>query len=61
LQFGDSTIALFSYGAPERPLAVAWTRGEKNEIFWYSGYGQMDFDPKLFAKPEHVKIEDVKQ
>jgi hypothetical protein len=61
LQFGDSTIALFTYGAPERPLAVAWTRGEKNEIFWYSGYGRMDFDPKLFARPEHVKIEDLQQ
>ena len=60
LQFGESIIALFTYGDPERPLAVAWTREKKNEIFWYSGYGQMDFDPKLFAKPEHVKIEDVK-
>ena len=61
LQFGDSTVALFTYGAPERPLAVAWTHRGKNEIFWYSGYGEMDFDPKLFAKPEHVKIEEVKQ
>jgi hypothetical protein len=61
LQFGDSIVALFTYGAPERPLAVAWTRGEKKEIFWYSGYGQMDFDPKLFGKPEHVKIEESKQ
>ena len=61
LQFGESIIALFTYGTPERPLAVGWTRGDKNEIFWYSGYGQMDFDPKLFAKPEHVKIEEVKQ
>jgi hypothetical protein len=61
LQFGDSTVALFTYGAPERPLAVAWKHRGKNEIFWYSGYGEMDFDPKLFAKPEHVKIEEVKQ
>jgi hypothetical protein len=61
LKFGDSTLALFTYGTPERPLSVAWLRGGKYEIFWYSGYGQMDFDPKLFAKPEHVKIEEVKQ
>jgi hypothetical protein len=61
LQFGDSVVALFTYGTPEIPLAVAWSRGEKHEIFWYSGYGQMDFDPKLFAKPEHVKINDQKQ
>jgi hypothetical protein len=59
LQFGDSTLALFTYGTPERPLAAAWIRGDKNEIFWYSGYGQVDFDPKLFAKPEHVKIEEA--
>lgn len=60
LQFGDSAVALFTYGTPENPLAVACSRGEKHEIFWYSGYGQMDFDPKLFAKPEHVKIDDTK-
>lgn len=60
LQFGDSVVALFTYGTPEIPLAVAWSRGEKHEIFWYSGYGVIDFDPKLFAKPEHVKIEEMK-
>ncbi len=58
---GDSDVALFTYGTtPERPLAVGLTRGDQHEIFWYSGYGQVDFDPKLFAKPEHVKIEDAK-
>ena len=61
LQFGDSSIALFTYGKPERPLAVAWTRGEKHDIFWYSGYGEVDFDPGFFAKPGNVKIEDPKQ
>lgn len=60
LNFGDSTLALFTYGTPERPLAAAWLRGEKHDIFWYSGYGQADFDPKLFAKPDHVKIEEAK-
>jgi hypothetical protein len=60
LNFGDSTVALFTYGTPERPLAAAWTRGEKHAIFWYSGYGDLDFDPKLFAKPEHVKIDEAK-
>jgi hypothetical protein len=57
VHIGESSLALFTYGTPERPLAVAWTRGDKNEIFWYSGYGQINFDPKLFAKPEGVKIE----
>jgi hypothetical protein len=60
LTFGDSSLALFTYGTPERPLGVAWVRGDKHEIFWYSGYGQMDFDPKLFAKPDQVKIQEVK-
>ena len=32
LQFGDSTVALFTYGTPEHPLAVAWTRGEERNI-----------------------------
>ena len=60
LDFGDSTVALFTYGTPERPLAAAWTRGAKHAIFWYSGYGDLDFDLKLFAKPEHVKIDETK-
>jgi hypothetical protein len=60
VQFGDSSLTLFTYGSPERPLAVAWMRGDKNEIYWYSGYGQVDFNPSLFAKPEHVRIDDSK-
>jgi len=58
LQFGESTLALLTYGTPERPLAAVRLRGEKHEIFWYSGYGDLDFDPKLFAKPEHVVIKE---
>jgi hypothetical protein len=60
LNFGESKLAMFTYGTPERPLSVTWVRGEKYEIFWYSGYGQMDFDRKLFEKPDNVKIEEVK-
>src|SRR5208282_4561217 len=60
LRFGESSVALFTYGTPERPLAVAWTRGEKNEIFWYSGYEEITFDAKLFLRPEGVKIEEPK-
>jgi hypothetical protein len=61
VKFGDSSLALFSYGTPERPLAVAWTRGAKNDIYWYSGYGEVDFNPALFSKPAGVKFEDAKQ
>lgn len=60
LQFGDSSLGLFTYGTPERPLAVAWSRGDQHEIFWFSGYGEMEFDSKLFAKPDHVTIEGAK-
>jgi hypothetical protein len=60
LDADDTKIALFTYGTPERPLAVARTQGNSHAIFWYSGYGQVPFDPKLFAKPEGVKIEEQK-
>lgn len=59
-KIGDTELALFTYGTPERPLGVVRQRGTKHEIFWYSGYGQLAFDPKFFAKPENVKIEDSK-
>jgi hypothetical protein len=57
---GDVTLALFTYGDPERPLGVVWTSGDDHDIFWYKGYGEVPFDPTLFAKPEHVKIETPK-
>ena len=60
VKVGMATMALFTYGTPERPLAVALEREGKTDLFWYSGYGQVDFDPKLFAKPENVKIDDSK-
>jgi hypothetical protein len=60
VEVASSTLALFTYGTPERPLAVSRVRGNKSEIYWFSGYGQVQFDPALFAKPEGVKIEDQK-
>jgi hypothetical protein len=57
---GDSKLALFTYGTPERPLAVGRVRGNDGEIYWYSGYGELPFDAKLFARPEGVKVEEVK-
>jgi hypothetical protein len=61
LSFGDISLALFTYGTPERPLAVALRRGNKHQILWYSGYGEIEFDAKLFDKPSGVKIEEMKQ
>ena len=60
VEIGSSKLALFTYGNPERPLAVGRVRGGKGEIYWYSGYGQVPFDAKLFAKPEGTKIEEMK-
>jgi hypothetical protein len=60
LGVGDSQLFLFTTGTPERPWAVARHHGNISEIFWYGTYEQLPFDPKLFAKPEDVKIEEVK-
>jgi hypothetical protein len=60
VQVGNSKLALYTYGTPERPLAVGRVRGEKGEIYWFSGYGQVPFDAKLFAKPEGMKIEEIR-
>jgi len=60
VDIGDSQLFLFTTGTPERPWAVARKHGNVNEIFWYGDYQQLPFDPKLFAKPEGVRIEEVK-
>jgi hypothetical protein len=57
---GDSQLFLFTTGMPERPWAVARQHGNTREIFWYGAYEQLPFDPKLFAKPADVKIEEAK-
>jgi hypothetical protein len=60
LDVGDSQLFLFTTGMPERPWAVARQHGDTREIFWYGTYEQLPFDPKLFAKPADVKIEEAK-
>jgi hypothetical protein len=60
VEIGGSRLALFTYGTPERPLAVGRVRGDKGEIYWYIGYGQVPFDATLFARPEGMKIEEIK-
>jgi hypothetical protein len=56
VNIGDAILAMFTYGSPERPMAVSRVHGEKGEIFWFRGWGDLPFDAKLFAKPEDVKI-----
>jgi hypothetical protein len=60
VEIGDSQIFLFTTGRPERPWSVARKRGNMSEIFWYGTYEQLPFDQELFAKPEGVKVEEVK-
>jgi len=59
-EVGDSQLFLFTTGTPERPWAVARQHGNTREIFWYGTYEQLPFDPKLFAKPVDVKVEEAK-
>jgi hypothetical protein len=60
VKIGTAALALFTHGTPERPIAVGQKLGDKNDIYRYTGYGEVEFDTKLFAKPENVKIEDSK-
>src|SRR5260370_14544893 len=46
---GTKALALFTYGTPERPLAVTQQHDGKNDIYWYSGYGAMCFYPQFVA------------
>lgn len=57
---GNTELALLTYGTPERPLAVSQKHNGKTDIYWYSGYGEQNFDPKLFAEPKGVKTEESK-
>jgi hypothetical protein len=60
-QVGTAALTLFLAKSPELPIAVSLKRGDKNEIFLYSQYARKAFDPKLFAKPADVKIEESKR
>jgi hypothetical protein len=59
-QVGAAVLMLFVAKSPELPIAVSLKRGDKTEIFLYSQYARMEFDPKLFAKPADAKIEEPK-
>jgi len=61
VEVGGSKLALLTYGSAEHPLAVGRGRANSGEILWYSGYGEVPFDAKLFARAEGVKIQESKQ
>ena len=60
IEASDATLAMFTYGTPERPKLVSRVRGDKGEIFWFTGWGDLPFDPALFTKPQGMKIEEQK-
>lgn len=57
---GTTVLVLFTYGPSGFPLAVTRKIGDKSDTWWYSGYGEIPFDAKLFSRPTGVAIEDQK-
>ena len=60
VQAGHSQLFLFTSGDPEVPVAVIRKNGKTHETFWYGEYAQVPFDATLFAKPEGMKIGEMK-
>jgi hypothetical protein len=66
IEIGSTRFVMLTIKGPdektpnERPLAVGRAGGDKGEVFIYTAYDEIPFDPKLFAKPEAVKISEAK-
>ena len=61
VEIGSTRFLMFTVDAPnERPFAVARAVGGKGEVFIYSAYGEVRFDPKLFARPDGIQISETK-
>lgn len=56
----DWQVTLYTTGTPERPWALSRQRGGTTQTYWYEVYEQVPFNPQLFAKPEGIKIQEVK-
>lgn len=62
IEIGSTRFVMLTITAPgERPLAVGRAVGDKGEVFIYSAYEEVPFEPKLFAKPDGFKISEGKQ
>lgn len=61
VKVGTAMLSLFVAKSPELPIAVSLRRGDRTDTVLYSQYARTEFDPKVFAKPEGVKIEDSKR
>jgi hypothetical protein len=61
IEIGSTRFLMFTVDAPsERPLAVGRAVGGKGEVFIYTAYVEVPFDPKLFARPDGVNISETK-
>jgi hypothetical protein len=61
IEIGNTRFVMLTINAPnERPLVVARAVGDKGEVFVYTVYDEIPFDPKFFAKPETIKISEAK-
>ncbi|MBZ5602667.1 MAG: hypothetical protein LAO79_10210 [Acidobacteriia bacterium] len=60
IQLADSQLFLFKSGSPGVPVAVIMSTEKGRSIFWYGEYEEVPFDPKLFAKPQGLKVEELK-
>lgn len=61
IEIGSTRFVMFTISTPsERPLAVGRAVGDKGEVFIYTSYEEIPFDPKLFAKPDGFKISEAK-
>jgi hypothetical protein len=58
---GTRFVMLTTTSLNERPLAVARSVGGKGEVFVYTDYEEIPFDPKLFARPSGVRISEQKR
>ena len=58
---GDWQLILFTSRESNRPISVTRDRGKTRETIWYGAYEELPFDPKLFTKPEGVKIEEAEK
>lgn len=56
LNFDGTRLALFTYGPDQHPLLLARTCAHSEELYWYSGYGQLPFEEELFEVPQGVEI-----
>ncbi len=61
IEIGSTRFVMLTISNPsERPLAVGRAVGDKGEVFIYTAYEEVPFDPKLFARPDGVKISEAK-